>query len=121
MDMDSAPFEAAEPGHLPFGKLVYGGRKPKKHLVIAQFSKNILSYLLVFIPLSDKPLSMNSLREKSLDLLYKPLAREPLLKAAVYSGIALFPRHKGPDEKSPAGKAALCKPGLTGAGDIGFA
>ena len=48
MDGDTAPFHAAEPCHLAFGKLVYGYFEPFYHLVVRQFSDKIFGHKLVF-------------------------------------------------------------------------
>ena len=48
VDADAFALHSAEPGHLPFGKLVDGGGELRAHLVVGQFPDDVLGDEFVF-------------------------------------------------------------------------
>ena len=56
MDFDAVAFHAAEPGHLAFGKLMDGVAQGNLHVLVGEFSQDVLRYKLVLKAVLDKVL-----------------------------------------------------------------
>ena len=68
MDGDAAPLHAAEPRHLPLGKLMDGYLKTADHLVVGDFAYDVAGEELVFQAVVDEVLGLDAAVEQAAHL-----------------------------------------------------
>ena len=93
MDSNSPAFHSSEPCHLTLCKLMDGIGKKSTHLVVAENTKHVLGYELIFKTVIHKVFGLDTFSQEPFYLLDKAFFK-PCIQTGVDSSDPLFPANE---------------------------